>query len=164
MGISSARNFTVQNNVLVGNTSFIGSTGPKCHPANTTPSSQPFVAQMDNITQSSIQSNFVNVTDAGSLVCVVPPSGGSLWPFGESHAPGTPPPVPGVTSPAPATHQGMNTATKVGIAIGVISGTLIIAILSWFIRKRLLARHDPNRQMAWISARTGYRRPNESSD
>jgi hypothetical protein len=99
----------------------------------------------------------VNVTDGDGLTCIVPPQGGDHWPFGASHDPNTPPVVPSQSStPAPTTHQGISTGTKVGIAIGVIMGVLFIAILAWFIRRRAINRPDRNRLMSLASTNTGY--------
>jgi hypothetical protein len=74
--VSSAFNFTVQSNVLFGNTSFIGSRGPNCSASEPTPSSGPFIVAMTNVTSSSIQSNFQSVSDADGLTCVLPPDHG----------------------------------------------------------------------------------------
>jgi hypothetical protein len=156
MGINSARNFTVQNNVLVGNTSFIGSRGPNCSSVNTTPTSQPFVAQENNITLSSLQSDFVNIQDADGLTCIMPPPGGSYWPFGGSHDPNSPPAVAGspTTSPSPVPHGGTSTGEKVGIAIGVIAGILFVAVLAWFIRRRrAMTQQGRIRQTAWATTK-----------
>ena len=81
MAISSAQNFTVQGNTLFGNTSFIGSRGPNCSTSNPTPPSGPFIVQTSDLTASNLQSDFVSVTDAEGLTCVVPPVGGDYWPI-----------------------------------------------------------------------------------
>lgn len=158
MAISSARNFTVQNNTLVGNTSFIGSPGANC--SADIPSSQPFIAQQDDITQSLLQDDFTNVTDADGLTCIQPPQGGAHWPFGGPHDPSSPPPVSSQPSSnsAPTSSQGLNTGAKVGIAIGVIVGVLFIAIAAWFIHRRSVNRVGRIRQMASVST-AGYTQP-----
>ena len=153
MAITSARNFTVQNNILVGNTSFIGSRGPNCSHVNTTPASQPF-GQQDRISQSSLQNDFTNIGDADSLTCIIPPSGGDYWPFGGNQDPNAPPGVPDQSSPfTPTSQEGLSTGAKVGIAIGVIGGVLFVAILAWFIRRRVITRQERNRRPAWASRR-----------
>ncbi|KAF8530898.1 hypothetical protein JB92DRAFT_2803962 [Gautieria morchelliformis] len=165
MGINSARNFTVQNNVVVGNTSFIGSRGPNCSSADTTPTSQPFVAQENNITDSALQSDFVNIQDADHLTCIMPPPGGSYWPFGGSHDPNSPPDVANsssTTTGLSSAHGGISTGEKVGIAIGVVVGILLVAVLAWFIRRRrATAQRERIRQTAWESTNTGYTNPVE---
>jgi hypothetical protein len=78
IAVSSAFNFTVQSNVLVGNTSFIGSRGPNCSASEPMPPCEPFIVAMTNVTSSSIQSNFQSVSDADGLTCVQPPDHGGL--------------------------------------------------------------------------------------
>ncbi|KAF8507643.1 hypothetical protein BU17DRAFT_100380 [Hysterangium stoloniferum] len=88
MAMSSVANFTVLNNVLVGDTAFIGSIGPKCSNAQgRTPPARPFVVQQSLVIGSKIQTDFTNIDDANNLICIIPPAGGHYWPFGNNHAP-----------------------------------------------------------------------------
>ncbi|KAF8467501.1 hypothetical protein DFH94DRAFT_796026 [Russula ochroleuca] len=80
--VTSARNFNVQGNKLVGNISFIGSRGPNCSASNPTPASTAFVVGLANVTASTLQSDFQPVQDAKGLTCVQPPPGGNFWPYG----------------------------------------------------------------------------------
>lgn len=162
MAITSARNFTVQNNVLAGNTSFIGSRGPNCSTLHTTPTSQPFVIEQDSVTQSSIQADFDNVVNADSLTCVLPPHGGDYWPFGGNHDSSGAPSVPGEPSPidqggnGAGAGTGTSKQTKVGLAVGITFGLLSAALLTWLLRKWCLARNGRARSHpAWTPASHG---------
>ena len=165
IAMSSAVNFTVENNSLEGNTSFIGARGPNCSTTDTTPSPAPFVVQLDNIQASTVQTDFQNITDGDGLTCILPPDGGDFWPFG-----GGPTTVAGTPSPtssgggAQATNGssgggggggGLSGGAKAGIAIAVIFGTLAIAVATWFIRKRALARVASRRQSAYMQPSMG---------
>ncbi|KAH9015928.1 hypothetical protein EDB85DRAFT_2076291 [Lactarius pseudohatsudake] len=82
IAITSARNFTVQDNVLSGNTSFIGSRGPNCSTSDPTPASAPFIVELANVTSTTLQPDFQSVPDAKGLTCIQPPDGGDYWPYG----------------------------------------------------------------------------------
>ncbi|KAI0068544.1 hypothetical protein BV25DRAFT_1792614 [Artomyces pyxidatus] len=140
MAISSARNFTVEGNTLLGNTSFIGSRGPNCSATDPTPVSAPFVIDNSNVTDTTTQSDFQPIPDGQGLTCVVPPDGGDYWPYGGNPASSnsSAPPVP-VPEPAQSS-SGLSGGAKAGIAVGVILGVLAIAIATYFIRKWALAR------------------------
>ncbi|KZO98175.1 hypothetical protein CALVIDRAFT_496781 [Calocera viscosa TUFC12733] len=88
IAVSSAFNFTVMGNMLAGNTSFIGSRGPNCSTGQILPNPEPFVWNSTTVTDSTIQTGFVNL-DVDSLTCVEPPSEGNYWPFGGEPVPGT---------------------------------------------------------------------------
>ncbi|GJJ07211.1 hypothetical protein Clacol_001411 [Clathrus columnatus] len=77
---SSVLDFTILNNLLEENCSFIGFRGLDC-PVETAPGPQPFIAQMSSIIQSTLQADFISVTDIDLLVCFVPPKTGDYWPF-----------------------------------------------------------------------------------
>lgn len=132
IAMSSATNFTVENNILFGNTSFIGAIGPNCSTDEVMPDPAPFIVDSSNVQSSTIQSNFQSVSDGDGLTCVLPPAGGDFWPFGGN---------PGTNSSSTGAADGHTTAgQKAGIAIGVIAGVLFIAIGAWFIRKWALNR------------------------
>lgn len=136
IAISSATNFTVENNVLIGNTSFIGARGPNCTTGDPTPSPAPFVMDINNTAQSTTQLNFQTNTDGDSLTCVFPPDGGDYWPFGGNPSTSS----PSEPSPSPSTSSHSSTGKIVGIVIGVIGGILFVALAAWFIRKWALKR------------------------
>ena len=130
IAISSANNFTVQGNTLLGNTSFIGSRGPNCTSTDVTPSPAPFVEDPTTVTNSNIQSGFQDIADADSLTCIVPPDGGDYWPYGGNPAAtstvdGTPTPSAIATSTSSASassSSGLSGSGKAGVAMGVIFG------------------------------------------
>jgi len=134
--MSSATNFTVENNVLVGNTSFIGARGPNCTAGDPTPSPAAFVLDINNTAQSTTQSDFQFNTNGDGLTCVLPPSGGDYWPFGQDPGSSSSPP-----SSSPSTSH-TSTGTIVGIVIGVVAGLLFVALLAWYIRKWALKRSE----------------------
>ena len=108
MAISSAVNFTVQGNTLVGNTSFIGSRGPNCSTADTTPSPAAFVEDQNTVQSSTIQGDFQTIPDGNSLTCITPPPGGDYWPYGGNPSSKSPrrvrhlrPRLPAAPLPAP---------------------------------------------------------------
>ncbi|KAG1735392.1 hypothetical protein EDB19DRAFT_1724199 [Suillus lakei] len=138
IAISSATNFTIENNVLVGNTSFIGARGPNCSTSDLTPSPAPFVIDINNTAKSTTQSDFVANTNGDGLTCVLPPPGGDYWPFGgnPSASPTSPP------EPSPSTSSHSSTAKTVGIVLGAIAGILFVALAAWYIRKWALKRAE----------------------
>ncbi|KAI0032935.1 hypothetical protein K488DRAFT_78182 [Vararia minispora EC-137] len=82
VAVTSAFNFTVEDNVLLGNTSFIGSRGPNCTENPLFPSTAPFVYAPTNVTSSTLQRDFTQISDGDVLTCVVPPTEGNFWPYG----------------------------------------------------------------------------------
>ncbi|KAI0751072.1 hypothetical protein C8Q80DRAFT_1155380 [Daedaleopsis nitida] len=153
VAISSAQNFTVQDNTLIGNTSFIGSRGPNCSTADTTPTPAAFVQDQNTVQSSSIQNSFQVIPDGDSLTCIVPPEGGDFWPFGGN--PSSPPSPSSTASPSPtqtsgamppgtsSPHAGLTGGAKAGIAVGVILGVGALAALTYFIRRWVLNRARP---------------------
>jgi parallel beta-helix repeat protein len=142
IAITSAHNFTVENNALFGNTSFIGSRGPNCTTFDTTPTPQPFVVDRNNTDSLSLQSSFVQIPDGDSLTCILPPDGGDYWPFrdnGPSNNSTTSGGGGGSTN-SNNHSSGLSGGAKAGIAIGVIAGVALVAIATYFIRKAALKR------------------------
>jgi hypothetical protein len=146
IAISSARNFTVENNVLFGNTSFIGARGPNCSNTDTTPSPQPFVLDLNNTVSSTTQLDFQTIPDGDSLTCILPPDGGDYWPFKpqpSGNGTGT-----GTGTGTPQSHNGLSGGAKAGIAIGVIAGVALIALTTYFVRKWAINRNATPRRIA----------------
>lgn len=143
IAISSAVNFTVAGNTLVGNTSFIGSRGPNCSTTDTTPNPAPFVEDQSDVQSSNILGNFELIPDGNSLTCILPPSGGDYWPFGGNPSPTTSSPNATSSStgisPSGSSH-GLSGGAKAGIAVGVILGVVAIAAATYFIRKAAIRR------------------------
>lgn len=171
MAITSARNFTMQNNALFGNTSFIGSRGPNCTSFDTTPTPQPFVVGYNLTSNLNLQSDFVQVPDADSLTCILPPDGGDYWPF-RTNPPGASNSTSGGggsshDSPSNGGGKGgLSGGAKAGIAIGVVLGVALIAVVTYFIRKaalkkeapgsRLLSSHNSQDEDRWEGKETAY--------
>lgn len=159
IAISSATNFTIENNVLVGNTSFIGARGPNCTTGDPTPSPAPFVIDINNTAQSTTQSDFLDNTDGDALTCVLPPAGGDYWPFGgnPSGSPVSPP------EPSPSTTSSSSSTGKiVGIVLGSIAGILLVALIAWYIRKWALKRAEDRTHFKTARhAQKGYVRSKE---
>ncbi|KAL1939961.1 hypothetical protein VTO73DRAFT_9296 [Trametes versicolor] len=146
MAISSATNFTVQGNILVGNTSFIGSNGPNCSTTDITPTPAPFVQDETTVTSSSIQDGFQQIPDGDSLTCIMPPDGGDYWPFGGnpsssgSGSQSSPTSGSSPTSSDSGSSGGLSGGAKAGIAIGVILGVAAIAAATYFVRNAAVKR------------------------
>lgn len=144
IAMSSAVNFTVQNNVLFGNTAFIGASGPNCSTSDIVPTPAPFV--YDNTTTSSTyQTDFVLIPDAKSLTCVLPPDGGDYWPYGgdpgsSTSGGSTSGGQSGQSSPDSSTSSKKSSASTVGVVVGVIVGVAALGIATWFARKWMLKR------------------------
>ncbi|KAG2135711.1 uncharacterized protein EDB93DRAFT_1322697 [Suillus bovinus] len=156
IAISSATNFTVENNVLVGNTSFIGARGPNCTTGDPTPSPAAFVIDINNTAQSTTQSNFVDNNNGDALTCVLPPPGGDYWPFG-----GNPSSSSSPTSPEPSSSHS-STGKIVGIVLGVIAAILFLAFVTWYTRRWALRRADDRSHLkATRHPQKGYIRSKE---
>ncbi|KAK8858694.1 hypothetical protein IAR55_002923 [Kwoniella newhampshirensis] len=89
MGVSSAKNFVIQNNSFTGNTSFIGTYGPNCTTSTRTPHppvalllEQSSVSNMTLSVPSDSSYQFTNGTALG-LTCFMPPQGQDEWPYGD---------------------------------------------------------------------------------
>ncbi|KAH9938100.1 uncharacterized protein B0H18DRAFT_965550 [Fomitopsis serialis] len=143
MAISSARNFTVQGNLLTGNTSFIGGRGPNCTEGDTVPNPTAFVIDP------SLRRRRPHVYPA--------PAEGDYWPFGGN------PSNPGAassnsssspTSSTSSSSGGLSGGGKAGIAIGVILAVAAIAVATYVIRRWALARARAGGADPW--RRSGY--------
>ena len=137
IAISSATNFTVQENNFFGNYSFIGARGPSCPDSYSLPSPTPFITEANTTTSMSISSNFVNISDGHSLTCVVPPNGGDFWPFALNLSNST------SASPSNSTHissGGRSGAIVGGIVLGGVILVLLLCSLATWLRKCILRR------------------------
>lgn len=150
MAITSAANFTIENNSLLGNTSFIGSRGPNCSTDETTPTPAAFVIWSSNVSDSTIQSDFTGIDNGDGLTCIVPPEGGDYWPYGGNPATSTSAGSPSSTSSPQSDNGGggLSGGAKAGIAIGVILGVAGIAALTFYIRRWALRRQAAT-QATW---------------
>lgn len=141
VAITSANNFTVQGNILFGNTSFIGSRGPNCSASDPTPASAAFIVGLANVTASTLQSDFQPVQDAKSLTCVQPPNGGNYWPYGGNPSPGNFTPPISVSSSSSRDSKGHSSAgAKAALAVGIIAVVVAIIAAIIFVRRWALKR------------------------
>ncbi|KAG8747422.1 hypothetical protein FRC10_001093 [Ceratobasidium sp. 414] len=88
MPVSGVKDFTIANNTLFGNTSFIGTKGPTCTTTDVVPPAVDFVLDPNTIASSEISGNFKLHGITGLLCFTPPPRGGQVWPLG------TPPDAP----------------------------------------------------------------------
>ncbi|KAJ6615617.1 hypothetical protein B0H10DRAFT_2220261 [Mycena sp. CBHHK59/15] len=141
IAMSSAMNFTIENNVLFGNYAFIGASGPNCSTSDIVPTPMAFV--YDNSTsQVTVQKDFTLIPDADSLTCVLPPDGGDYWPYG-----GDPGSANSSTSSSQSSGSSSGSAASstsststVGVAVGAVVGVAAIGIVVWFLRKWAMKR------------------------
>lgn len=164
MAISSAINFTVANNVLIGNTSFIGARGPNCSNSDTTPTPAAFVFDQNNTQMDNVQSDFQIIPDGSSLTCVLPPDGGDFWPYGGNPASNSTSPVspPSPQPSSPSTSGGNSSKGRtIGIVLGIVLGLLFVAVVSWFLRKWALKRAEAKNH--FNASKSGYVRSKEET-
>ena len=140
IAVTSAHNFTVQGNTLVGNTSFIGARGPNCSASDPTPPSAAFIVGSVNVTTSNLQSQFQSVPDAKGLTCVQPPPGGDYWPYGGNPSSTSPTATP-TSSQSSSKHS--SAGAKAGLAIGIIIAVVaiivgIILVRRWALNRQLM--------------------------
>ncbi|KAG9098629.1 hypothetical protein FRC07_010608, partial [Ceratobasidium sp. 392] len=111
MPVSGVKDFTIANNTLLGNSSFIGAKGPNCTTNDVVPPAVDFVVDPTAVASSSILGNF-KLHGITALLCMTPPrGGGQFWPLGTPPDPslngtledaGTSPPKQGNVPPARA--------------------------------------------------------------
>ncbi|KAF9057830.1 hypothetical protein BJ165DRAFT_1411935 [Panaeolus papilionaceus] len=144
IAVTSADNFQVQENSLIGNTSFIGGRGPQCHDTDVVPDPAPFIMDPNSLRSTSLQSDFIPTRDGDSLTCVLPPNGGDFWPFGtnpsNTSSPFSPTNGPGVTTASDLAKPSSST----GIVVGVLIGIFFAGAAGWCIRKWALGRREKN--------------------
>jgi len=133
IAMSSARNFTVENNDLFGNTSFIGARGPNCSNTDTTPSPAPFVLDLNNTVSCTTQLDFETIPDGNSLTCILPPAGGDYWPYRSNSTSS----ASGGSQQSP---HGLSGGAKAGIATGVIVGVALTMLATYLVRKWAINR------------------------
>ncbi|KAF8659128.1 hypothetical protein AX16_001898 [Volvariella volvacea WC 439] len=140
MAITSARDFTVENNTLFGNTSFIGARGPNCSSTDMVPTPAPFVLDLNNTRSLNIQSGFQFISDGDALTCVLPPEGGDFWPFGGGATPSDDSPDDDSSSESKG-----ELGRILGMVLGIVLSILLIGAISWFVRRWAIARRRSRR-------------------
>jgi parallel beta-helix repeat protein len=147
IAVTSADNFTVLGNELVGNTTFIGGKGPNCSETDSVPEPYPWIVDWATVgtdmndASGKLQDEFVGISDGDSLTCVLPPNGGDFWPFGLNPSNGTG--SSGGTG-GTGTVSGSSTSgsSPAGIAVGVIVGVLAVGLGAFFGRKYFLRKME----------------------
>ncbi|QRW01617.1 hypothetical protein RhiLY_00614 [Ceratobasidium sp. AG-Ba] len=138
VAVSGVRDFTVENNDLVGNTSFIGFRGVNCSITEALPSPTPFLYDSNGTDSSTLPSDYPDVRLDGALLCITSPDGGDYWPRGGSpygdpskDEPGASPETGGST---PA-RNGSSKAQKLGLGLGITFGVLFVGAVAWFVHR-----------------------------
>ncbi|EIW76326.1 hypothetical protein CONPUDRAFT_139719 [Coniophora puteana RWD-64-598 SS2] len=149
IAMASATNFTVENNFLHTNYSFIGTKGPNCSTSVAPPT--PFLFDLTNVNTSSVQGAFAN-NSASYLVCMVPPPvSDAIWPFGgdptaTDGTPPVPPPEPNVARPA--AHGIRESGGDIaGIVVGTLGGVAVVAAAAYVIRRWAIRRAVRNQKL-----------------
>jgi parallel beta-helix repeat protein len=133
IAITSATNFTVKGNSFFGNSSFIGARGPTCPISDSVPTPAPFITEAKTTSSMSISSNFVNVSYANSLTCMLPPNGGDFWPIRYNSSNLT-------TGSIPSPSGGRYGAIVGGIVLGGVVLAILLCGLATSLRKCILRR------------------------
>jgi hypothetical protein len=148
MAAAVLNNFTVMENKVLDDTTFIGSVGPNCSTTDITPEPEPFVFNSSQIINSQMQSEFVE-RDADALTCILPDHD-DWWPFMPSSTTSVPgatstsvPGIPDATSTEQASSGGKK--SQVPMALGLTFGILAALLLSFFVRR-------------WYMEKTRYQR------
>jgi len=151
MAANAITNFTIENNVLVGNTSFFGVQGANCTKGAKPITPGAFVQIPANVTHSQVQSDFVTVQDADQLICVSPPDG-DFWPFSD----GT---VPALSPQEPTPNKKSSTGRKVGLGLGIPLGLLAVGLLAFYGRRWYLRRRSPGTETPLMRGISGLNTP-----
>ncbi|KAG8712604.1 hypothetical protein FRC08_014319 [Ceratobasidium sp. 394] len=167
VAVSGVRDFTVENNELVGNTSFIGYRGVNCSITEALPSPSPFLYDSNGTDSTTLPSNYPDVRLDGGLVsllkqssavyatdfwaklCIVSPDGGDYWPRGGSPYGDPTKKEPGATaSPKPSAgssgSSGSPKAQKLGLGLGITFGILIVGLASWLVHRWAVKKYVPS--------------------
>ncbi|KAJ7248467.1 hypothetical protein C8J57DRAFT_1189704 [Mycena rebaudengoi] len=134
MAMSSAKDFTVKNNVMFGNYTFIGKSGPNCSTSDIVPTPAAFVYD-NSTTESTLQEDFQLIPDADSLTCVLPPKNGDYWPYRNDRD-------PGIFSSSQAWSARRTASSTVALAIGLVFSVFAVCFAAWFLRKWMRKRSE----------------------
>jgi len=130
MAANGIKDFTIQNNVLFGNTTFFGTQGVNCTKGAKPITPDAFVQIPGNVSSSKVQSGFTTVQNADALICISPPDE-DVWPFGDGR------------TPAQISEDGRSSSVgrKVGLGLGIPLGILAVGGLAYFGRNLYMRRH-----------------------
>ncbi|KAF6758857.1 hypothetical protein DFP72DRAFT_1064370 [Ephemerocybe angulata] len=150
IAVTSADNFTILGNTLVGNTTFIGAKGPNCSDSDTVPTPAPWIVDWAtvgtdmNSGTGKVQDGFEAISDGDSLTCVLPPNGGDFWPFGlnPSNSSSSSKGGGGYNNGGSGTVSATGGESKAGVIVGVIVGVLAVALMAFFGRRYLLKKAE----------------------
>lgn len=149
IAVSSANNFTVLGNTLVGNTAFIGAKGPNCSDTDHVPQPGPWIVDWATVStdmnagSGKMQPEFVGISDGDSLTCVLPPNGGDFWPFGLN--PSNSSSAVGGNGNQGGDQNVGGGGSKAGVAVGVVFAILAAALLAFFGRRYMLRKAEERR-------------------
>ncbi|KAF8607578.1 hypothetical protein BDV93DRAFT_519610 [Ceratobasidium sp. AG-I] len=148
VAVSGVRDFTVENNELVGNTSFIGFRGVNCSITEALPSPTPFLYDSNGTESTNLPSNYPDVLLEGSLLCITSPDGGDYWPRGGSpygnpynEQPGASPEAGNGGSTSGG--GGSSKSRKLGLGLGITFGILAFIVASWFVHRWAVKKYAP---------------------
>jgi hypothetical protein len=133
ISLSSALNFTVENNSLEGNTSFFGSRGPNCSTTDILPSPAAFVFEQLSVHYSTIQMEFQSVQSTSGLTCIVPPAGGNHWPVGNPEDVSSFYPIVVDSRNPQAIRYTSYVMTRRFVSF-LLGGTFCVAVCSWVVK------------------------------
>lgn len=146
VAVSGTRDFTVENNDIVGNSSFIGFRGVNCSITEALPSPSPFLYDSNGTDSTTLPSSYPDVRLDGALLCITSPDGGDYWPRGGSpygnplkEEPGASPETGGNTPG----RSGSSKAQKLGLGLGITFGILFVGIASWFVHRWAVKKYVP---------------------
>lgn len=123
---------------MFGNTSFIGARGPLCTDSDVVPTPGPFILDPSTTTDMSVQSDFQQSNQADAFTCVLPPNGGDFWPFGLNPSNSS-----SIAAGTSGTHGTKSSSSNTaGVAVGVIVAVIAAAVITWFARKKFIARRE----------------------
>jgi hypothetical protein len=137
MAMSGVTNFTVENNVLVGNTSFIGDPGPNCDLRTFAPPAA-FVIDPNGVRDSTVKPPFKVIPDGNYLIGIRAPNPNSdSWPF-VVPPPGSTPTVRPRALSTIITTPHANFSSVGLLPARIIPGLLVVGVLAWFTWNRVL--------------------------
>ncbi|CUA70355.1 hypothetical protein RSOLAG22IIIB_00714 [Rhizoctonia solani] len=146
--VSGTRDFVVENNEIVGNSTFIGFRGVNCSITEALPSPEPFLYDSNGTDSTVIPSNYPDVRLDGALLCITSPDGGDYWPRGGSPYGNPDKEEAGAEGEGSASsRQGSSTSRKLGLGLGITFGILAALVAAWFVHrwgvKRYAATNSP---------------------